>query len=208
MPDLATLGLFAVGALAILLMPGPAVLYIVTCSLQRGWRAGLVSALGVEVGGLFHVLAATLGLSALLISSAVLLSLVKGLGAAYLIYLGGHTLLDGSEHPQHHSGPNTLRQVFWQGALIDALNPKTALFFLAFLPQFVRPENGPVAMQTLVLGLVFLALAVINDGAYALLASRLRRSLSGNPVFARRWRYAASGIYLALGAGAAVELLG
>ena len=212
MPDLATLGLFALATLAILLVPGPTVLYVVTCSLKRGWRTGLVSVLGVETGSLFHVLCATLGLSALLVSSATLFGVVKGLGAAYLIYLGVRTLLErgsGSSGSQHGAAPSpTWRQVFWQGALIDALNPKTALFFLAFLPQFVRPGHGAVAVQTLVLGLIFLGLAALNDGAYALLADRLGRVLGGDPAFARRWRHAASVMYLALGAGAAVGMLG
>lgn len=209
MPDLTTLCLFAVATLAILLVPGPTVLFVVTCSLRRGWRAGLVSVLGVEAGGLVHVLSATLGLSALVVSSAALFGVVRGLGAAYLIYLGVRTLLDRSSGPQHGAAtPHALRQVFWQGALIDALNPKTALFFLAFLPQFVRPGNGAVAAQTLVLGLTFLVLAVLNDGAYALLSSRLGRTLSGDEKFARRWRHAASGTYIVLGVGAALGLPG
>lgn len=209
MPEPATLGLFAVATLAILLIPGPTVLYVVSCSLKRGRRAGLVSVLGVETGSLMHVLAATLGLSALLVSSAALFGVVQGLGAAYLIYLGICTLLDrpGSSG-DGTAATYTLRQIFWRGALIDALNPKTALFFLAFLPQFVRPEHGAVAGQTLVLGLTFLALAVVNDGLYALLASRLGRALSGNVMFARRWRHAASGIYLVLGLGAALGTQG
>lgn len=212
MPELATLRLFALATLMILLVPGPTVLYVVTCSLKRGWRTGLVSVLGVEAGGLFHVVSATLGLSALLVSSDALLSVVKGLGAVYLVSLGVRTLLDtssGSSGSQPGAAaPPTLGQVFWRGALIDALNPKTALFFLAFLPQFVRPGDGPVAAQTLVLGVVFLGLAALNDGAYALLAGRLGRVLGGDPVFARRWRHAAGGLYLALGVGAAAGLPG
>ena len=205
MPDPTTLGLFALAALALLLIPGPSVLFIVTRSLHQGRRAGLVSALGVQAGGLLHVLAATVGLSALLLSSALLFGLVKFLGAGYLIYLGVRTLLARTEDPQAVAAfaPQPLRQVFWQGALVNALNPKTALFFLAFLPQFIRPAHGPVALQTLVLGLTFLMLAVVSDSTYALLAGSLRRYLSGK-VFAKRQKYLTGSMYMALGVGAAV----
>ena len=205
MPDLATLGLFALAALTLLLIPGPSVIFIVTRSLYQGRWAGLVSALGVQAGGLLHVLAATVGLSALLLSSALLFSVVKYLGAAYLIYLGIKTLLAKTEDAKLAVfAPQPLRQIFWQGALVNALNPKTALFFLAFLPQFIRPGHGAVALQTLILGVSFLLLAVLSDGAYALLAGSLRPYLSGNRVFACRQKYATGGIYIALGAGAAL----
>ena len=205
MPDLATFGLFALAALALLLIPGPSVLYIVTRSLQQGRRAGLVSALGVQAGGLVHVLAATLGLSALLLSSALLFGIVKYLGAAYLVYLGVRTLLARTPPLNLVSfTPQPLRQVFWQGALVNALNPKTALFFLAFLPQFVRPGHGAAALQTLTLGVSFLLLAILSDGLYALMAGSLRPYLSGNRIFARRQKYATGSIYIALGAGAAL----
>lgn len=205
MPDPATLLLFAVAALALLLIPGPSVIFIVTRSLHQGRRAGLVSALGVGTGGMLHVLAATLGLSAVLLSSALLFSVVKFLGAGYLIYLGVRTLLARTEGPQAVVfKPQPLGQVFWQGALINALNPKTALFFLAFLPQFIKPDHGPAALQTLVLGGLFLGLAVLSDSTYALLAGSLRRYLGGGPVFARRQRYFTGSIYIALGAGAAL----
>lgn len=206
MPDLTTLGLFALAALALLLIPGPSVVFIITRSLHQGRRAGLVSALGVQAGGLLHVLAATVGLSALLLSSALLFSLVKFLGAGYLIYLGIRTLLARTEDPQTVAAfvPQPLSQVFWQGALVNALNPKTALFFLAFLPQFIKPNHGPVALQTLTLGLTFLGLAVISDSTYALLAGGLRRYLSGGKAFAKRQKYLTGGMYMALGVGAAV----
>ena len=205
MPDLSTLALFAAAALALLLIPGPAVLFIVTRSLQQGRRAGLVSALGVGTGGLLHVLAATAGLSALLLSSALLFGVIKFLGAGYLIYLGLRTLMSRAEGaPLAAFKPQPLRQVYWQGVLVNALNPKTALFFLAFLPQFIRPHHGAVAAQTLILGVVFLGLAVISDSTYALLAGSLSQHLRGGPTFARRQNYVTGGIYIALGAGAAL----
>lgn len=204
MPDPSTLALFVVAALALLVVPGPSVLYIVARSLHQGRRAGLVSALGVQTGGLVHVLAAAVGLSALVLSSALLFSAVKYLGAAYLVFLGVRTLLAPVEvHEVQRPAPRCLGQVFWQGALVNALNPKTALFFLAFLPQFIRPERGPVALQTLTLGALFLLLATLSDGTYALLAGTVGKRLQGNRVFARRQKYVTGGVYIALGIGTA-----
>lgn len=205
MPDLTTLALFAAAALALLLVPGPSVLYIVARSLHQGRRAGLVSVLGIQTGGLVHVLAATLGLSALVLSSALAFSAVKYLGAAYLIYLGVRTLLSRTEPASPVPLPPTQRlaHIFWQGALINALNPKTALFFLAFIPQFVQPARGPVAVQTLALGLLFLLLATCTDSLYAVLAGSLGRRLGVSQVFARRQKVLTGGVYIALGVGTA-----
>lgn len=204
MPDLSTLLTFSAAALALLLVPGPSVLYIVARSLQGGRRSGLVSALGVQTGGLVHVLAATVGVSALVMSSALLFTALKVAGAGYLIYLGLRTLLEregSAELPTPPAQP--LERVFLQGALVNALNPKTALFFLAFLPQFVNPARGPVAPQTLALGALFLALATLSDGTYALLAGSVGRRLQGNRVFARRQKYLTGGVHIALGVGTA-----
>ncbi|THF68306.1 LysE family translocator [Deinococcus sp. Arct2-2] len=206
MPDLSSLALFAVAALALLIIPGPAVLYIVARSAHQGRRAGLLSVLGVQTGGLVHVLAATVGLSAIVLSSAVLFSALKYLGAAYLIYIGIRTLLARDEETDTEipvPKVQSMKQLFWQGALINALNPKTALFFLAFLPQFIHPERGPVALQTLTFGLLFLCLAVCSDGMYALLGGSLGAKLRGSPRFARRQKYVTGGIYIALGVGTA-----
>lgn len=204
MPELSTLALFVAAALALLLVPGPSVLYIVARSVHQGRRAGLVSALGVELGGLVHVLAATLGLSALVLSSALLFSVLKSLGAAYLVYLGMRTLLSRDEaHDLKAPEAQRLSRVFWQGALVNALNPKTALFFLAFLPQFVNPAHGSVAVQTFSLGVLFLLLATLSDSLYALLAGSLSTRWRGNRRFARRQKYLTGGLYLALGVGTA-----
>lgn len=195
---------FAAAALALLLIPGPSVLYIVARSMQQGRRAGLVSALGVQTGGLVHVLAATVGVSALVLSSALLFSVLKFAGAAYLIYIGIRTLLARDEVADVALPPaQPLSRIYWQGATVNALNPKTAMFFLAFLPQFVHPAHGPVWVQTMTLGLVFLALATVTDSTYALLAGSVGRRLRGNRVFARRQKYVTGGIYVALGLGTA-----
>jgi threonine/homoserine/homoserine lactone efflux protein len=174
MPSPDTLLLFAATTLALLLVPGPSVLFIVARTLEHGRHGGLTSMLGVETGALLHVLAATVGLGALVAASPDALLALKLAGAAYLVYLGVRALRPG----RPASVPADRGRLYRQGLLVDALNPKTAMFFVAFLPQFVDPA-GNVALQTLVLGLTFVALATLTDGAYALLASRVRgRDLS------------------------------
>jgi threonine/homoserine/homoserine lactone efflux protein len=206
MIDTATLTVFAAAALALLLVPGPAVLYIVARSVDQGRAAGIVSAFGVGIGTLFHVGAAALGLSALLLSSALAFSMVKYLGAAYLIYLGIQKLRERSA-PEQVEQPQsaTLRQVFSQGVVVNLLNPKIALFFFAFLPQFVNPARGSVAVQSLLLGLLFVVMGIGSDSIYAMLAGTLRHWLRGNRAFLRGQRYFAGGVYIALGVTTALS---
>ena len=194
---------FLAAGIAVIVLPGPAVLYIVARSVHQGRRAGVLSALGVAVGGLVHVVAACLGVSALVLSSAVTFSIVKYAGAAYLLFLGVRTLTGrAAEHQLAAPLPVPLRKVFWQGTMVNVLNPKTALFFLAFLPQFVQVERGAPGLQTLMLGMAFVTLAFASDSAYALLSGSLRRRVHGFTGL-RTQRYLAGGIYLALGVGAA-----
>jgi threonine/homoserine/homoserine lactone efflux protein len=174
MPATHTLLVFGAASLAFLAVPGPSVIYIVSRSLAEGRKAGVVSALGVQGGGLIHVTAATVGVSALLASSAVAFSVVKYAGAAYLIYLGLRKLLDGVEERAEEPEPVGLSRLYWQGVLVNGLNPKTALFFLAFLPQFVDPDRGAVAPQVMILGGLFLVLATLSDSTYALVAGTVR----------------------------------
>jgi threonine/homoserine/homoserine lactone efflux protein len=196
---------FVAAALIVLLLPGPAVLYILARSLSQGRRAGLVSVLGLSAGALVHVGAATLGLSALLVASATAFGIVKTLGAAYLIYLGTRTLLArppaaGREAP----APHTLTRVFRDGVLVSVLNPKIAVFFLAFLPQFVEPSRGPVPRQVLFLGLLYVLLALFTDSGYALLASSARRWLGQRVMRGPLPRYVTGTVYLGLGLGTAL----
>jgi len=171
MLPIANLPIFLVAALALLLTPGPAVLYIVTRSVDQGRRAGLVSVLGIESGTLFHVFAAALGLSAILLSSALAFDIVKYLGAAYLIYIGVRKLLTPVQVEEVEvTRERNLRRTYSQGAVVALLNPKTALFFLAFLPQFVDVSRGQVGLQTLELGLIFVSMATVTDSCYALLS--------------------------------------
>src|SRR5258708_7720161 len=157
---LSTVTLFLLAALGLLLIPGPSVLYILTRNAAQGRRAGLASVAGIDLASLTHAVAATLGLSALLLTSALAFSVVKYLGAAYLIYLGVRTLLARAESPQNHvPAPSSFSRLCAQGFLVQLLNPKTALFFYAFLPQFVDPARGAVTGQILVFGVLFVLLA-------------------------------------------------
>jgi threonine/homoserine/homoserine lactone efflux protein len=203
MPDLSTLALFTVAAVGLLLIPGPAVLYIVTRSVDQGRAAGLASVAGIHVGTLVHVAAAALGLSALLVSSAVAYDTVRWLGAAYLVWLGLRRLLarHQRDRPAGASRPRRLGLggVFGQGVVVNVLNPKTALFFFAFLPQFVDPAGGSVAFQVVVLGVAFVLLGLVSDGAYALLASTGAGWLRRRPGVARASRLVSGGILVTLG---------
>ena len=174
MIDPSTLAVFAAAALALAVVPGPAVLYIVARSVDQGRFAGLVSALGIGVGSLVHVTAATIGLSSLLASSATAFTVVKYAGAAYLILLGIHRLLTREEVAEvAATPPRALRKIFRDGVIVNVLNPKTALFFLAFLPQFVDPAHGAATLQILVLGLTFTVIALSSDSLWALAAGTL-----------------------------------
>ena len=205
MPALSTIALFLLTALGLLLIPGPSVLYILTHSVAQGKRAGLASVLGIELASLIHAIAAALGLSALLLTSALAFSIVKYLGAAYLIYLGIRTLLAREERQQTAvPAPKSFSQLLTQGFLVNLLNPKTALFFYAFLPQFVNPARGAVAGQILLLGALFVLLASCTDSLYALLGSTVGKLLTRNTGFRRFQRYVTGSIYIVLGVTAAV----
>ena len=205
LPEWSSLGVFVAAALALLLTPGPAVLYIVARSIDQGRRAGLVSMLGVHTGTIAHVAAAAAGLSALLAASATAFSAVKYLGAAYLIYLGAARLLrpgaTAAASPEQRRP--RLRRAFLDGIVVNVLNPKTALFFLAFLPQFADVSRGRVGAQILGLGLLFMALGVVTDGVYAIGAGTAARWLRANPRFLASERWVSGGLYIGLGLAAA-----
>jgi threonine/homoserine/homoserine lactone efflux protein len=172
--DPSTLALFMLASLALAVVPGPAVLYIVAQSVDQGRFAGLVSAFGIGVGGLVHVVAATIGLSSLLASSATAFTIVKYAGAAYLILLGIRRLMTRERVEDEAARvPRSRRQLFVDGVVVNVLNPKTALFFLAFLPQFVEPGEGVASFQILALGLIFVAIALCSDSLWALAAGTL-----------------------------------
>ncbi len=205
MPEWGTIGLFLLAALVMLITPGPAVLYIVTRSIDQGRGAGFASVLGIQAGSLVHVMAAVIGISALLASSATAFAVVKYLGAAYLIFLGIRTLVS---RPQAETvmirTPRSLRHTFLQGMVVNVLNPKTALFFLAFLPQFVDPSRGSVATQTLVLGVLFAVIGLLSDSMYVLIAGAAGGFLRRATAFPRIQRFVSGGVYLGLGATTAL----
>jgi threonine/homoserine/homoserine lactone efflux protein len=200
------LTLFLAAAVILLVTPGPAVLYIVARSVDQGRTAGLVSTLGIGVGTLFHVAAAALGVSALLVSSALAFDVVKYLGAAYLVFLGVRRLADREavEAPRAAPGRRSLWRIFSEGVVVNVLNPKTALFFLAFLPQFVDASRGSPAAQVLALGGIFVTLGIVSDGLWALLAGTLGGWLKGNLRYLRVQRYVAGGTFIALGLATAL----
>ena len=205
MPDSSTLLVFGAAALALIVVPGPAVLYIVAQSIDRGRLAGFVSALGVATGGLVHVTAAAIGLSSLLVSSATAFNVVKYAGAGYLIGLGLWTILRRPDEPAVEiPKERKLSRRYWQGVVVNILNPKTALFLFAFLPQFVDPEKGSAALQIGVLGLLFVTLAVASDSMWALAAGTASERLRGNRRFLGIQRYVSGSVFCGLGALTAV----
>ena len=203
MPDPSRLALFVGAALALLVVPGPAVLYVVTQSIGQGRRAGLASTGGIFTGTLVHVAAATIGLSALLASSALAFDVVKYVGAAYLIVVGVRRLtgLERTDPVAAVTSARSLGRLYRQGIVVNVLNPKTALFFLAFLPQFVDPDRGGVWSQVLVLGLVFVGLGLISDSLYALAAGTVGGLLRRRR---RALRYGSGVVFIGLGAAAAL----
>jgi threonine/homoserine/homoserine lactone efflux protein len=202
MPSLSVVPVFAAAALALLIVPGPSVLYITARSATQGRRAGLVSLLGVHTGSAVHVLASVVGLSALLMASAAAFSVVKLVGAGYLVFLGVRTIAGRGSGDRRgaRDEPRALRRLYLDGVVVNVLNPKTALFFLAFLPQFVDPDRGPVWSQTLALGALFTVLGIMSDGTYALVSAQvgewLRRRRSG---VRSRGRFVEGGLLIGLG---------
>ena len=203
-PSHSSLVLFISAALVLLVIPGPAVLYVVGRSVGQGRAAGFVSALGIQVGTLVHVAAAAVGLSALLMSSAAAFAAVKYLGAAYLIYLGVQKLRsDESLEPSGQTVKTNLSRIFAQGVVVNVLNPKTALFFFAFLPQFVDASRGNVAAQILFLGTLFSLMGVVSDSLWAFSADTVAHLLRRSPRWMRTQRYVSGGMLISLGVATA-----
>ncbi len=199
-PEPHTLALFAVAAFLLAVVPGPAVVYIVTQSIDGGRIAGLASAAGIGTGGLVHVMFAAVGLSALLLRSAVAFEVVKYAGAAYLIVMGIRRLREKDVLPDPDVvHERSLWRLYRQGVVVNVLNPKTALFFFAFLPQFVNPDAGRVGVQIAILGLVFVAVAMISDSMYALVAGTAGRWLKESRGYLRVQRWVSGTVFIGLG---------
>ena len=205
MLDRSKLSLFVSVATVLVFMPGPNTLYIIARSIQQGRLAGFVSSLGVQVGTMVHILAASLGLSALLASSAVAFNAVKYAGAAYLIFLGIKTLSTKEKIEPAKVRKAALGRVFYQGIAVNLLNPKTALFFFAFLPQFIDVARGAVVLQVVLLGSILIFLGTLSDSIYALASGSIGNWLRGNLKFLRTQRYFAGSVYLGLGAATALS---
>jgi threonine/homoserine/homoserine lactone efflux protein len=203
MPSSSIIATFALAAVALLLIPGPAVLYVVNRSVSDGRTAGLAAVAGLSLGNLVHALAAAAGLSAVLATSAAAFNTVKWLGAGYLVYVGVRTLMRPAPPIDDDQPGVTPRRAFTQGIVVNVLNPKVALFFLSFLPQFIKPAEGHPGLQALVLGLVFVAIGFCTDSCYALLSSGLRDVLLRGKAlpFVRRW--VAGTVFIGLGLVAA-----
>lgn len=206
MPDSAHLTLFLVASIVLILTPGPAVLYIFARSVSQGRLAGLASVGGIAIGDLFHALGAALGVSAIIASSILAFSILKYAGAAYLLYLGYRkfrspptALVNDSIQPEPH------RKIFRQGVLLGVFNPKPALFFLSFLPQFADPAVGHITLQLVLFGLGFVVLAVISNTTFALLASSIGGWIKRRPGFIRNERYVTGTVYCGFGVAAALS---
>ena len=204
MPDLNSLISFAVASVALLVIPGPAVIYIVNRSVADGRQIGLAAVVGLELGTFMHVLAATVGLSAILATSENAFNVVKYLGASYLVLIGLRTLTRKPEAINTSVSSMTQSQAFRQGFIINTLNPKIALFFLSFLPQFIDPNISSNARQSLILGSVFVLCGFVIDGVYALTASSLREVLVKGKALPFIQQYVAGVVFVLLGAAAAL----
>ena len=199
-PSPSTLPVFVAASLVLLVIPGPAVLFIVARSGAQGRRAGLVSVLGVHTASIVHVLAAVAGVSAVVVASSLAFTAVKVVGGCYLIFLGLKSLRNARTASAALAPKiRATKQLFAEGFLVSLLNPKVALFFLAFLPQFVERGNGPIWSQTLLLGLLYIALGLCSDSMYALLGATLGSRFSGHAARVRATRYAEGGILIGLG---------
>jgi len=209
MPDPTQLALYIAAALLLAVTPGPGIFYVAARTLAGGRAEGIASSFGTGLGGMVHVLAGSLGVSAIVLASAELFTALKLVGAAYLVWLGLRTFLSARREASaelHASAAPSLgpHRAFREGVLVEALNPKTAAFFLAFVPQFVDPAAGQVALQFVMLGFISVALNTLADIAVAFAAGGIREGATARPVLVRRLREASGGAMIALGIGLAL----
>ena len=206
MINTATLMTYMAIVLGFVFIPGPATLLTITRAAGSGTKVGIATGIGIAAGDLFHTCMAILGISALIAASAALFSIIKYIGAAYLVFLGIRAMLEEAPAEFPSGGiPMSARKAFRQAILVEVLNPKTALFFLAFLPQFVRPEHGSIALQLALLGALFVSLGLISTVVYAMSAGRLGSFLRRHPKVLKRQGKVVGTIYCALGARLAFE---
>ena len=206
MPSLSTYAVFIATALVLLAIPGPAVLYVVSRSIDQGRRAGVVSALGITTGTVVHITAAAIGLSSLVLASQAAFDAVRYAGAAYLVFLGVRRLLTRGPEEEESAAraPRTLRRLYTQGLVVNLLNPKTIVFIFAFIPQFVDVDAGHVGLQIALLGLTFAAFGFVSDSTYALVAGTVADKVRGTPLVARIERWFGGTVLVGLGLTAAL----
>lgn len=205
MPSPTTYGLFVLTALALLAIPGPAVLYVVSRSIDQGRSAGLSSVLGITSGTVVHVTLATVGLSSLVLASRLAFDTVRYVGAAYLVFLGLRRLVTrNADDGVEAAAPRTRRDLYTQGLVVNLLNPKTIVFIFAFIPQFVDVAAGHVWLQIMLLGLTFAGLGLMSDSLYAVVAGTVADRLRGTPLVARVERWLGGTVLVGLGVAAAL----
>ena len=206
MIDLTTLITYAAVVLGFVFIPGPATLLTVARATSSGTKAGIATGMGIADGDLIHTFMAIVGISAIIAASAMLFSIIKYIGAAYLVYLGIRAILERTPIDLAAGAlPVSAGKAFRQAIVAEVLNPKTALFFLAFLPQFVVPKNGSVALQLTVLGVLFVLLGLVSTVVFAVCAGRLGTFLRRNPTVLKWQGKVVGGIYCALGARLALQ---
>lgn len=200
MIDMSDFTLFVVTSIAVILMPGPAMLFVISNGLTRGPKASVSAAFGTTTGVFFHMFCAAFGLAVILKTSAMAFAIVKFAGAAYLVYLAAKTIL-GKEALVDPLGqsPKSGNSIFWQGIFINILNPKLSIFFLAFLPQFIDPKLTSTTSQTLILGTIFIVMTSILFICYGLFASLLRRKVLNSPRILKTLKWCFASVFMALG---------
>ncbi len=200
MIDASNFTLFMLTSVAVILMPGPAMIFVISNGLTRGPRASLAAALGTTTGVFFHMFCAAFGLALILKTSALAFAVVKFAGAGYLIYLAIMTLVRKDDVvgalEQHHKSD---RSIFWQGIFVNILNPKLSIFFLAFLPQFINPHVASTCTQTLALGTIFIVMTLVIFIGYGLFASTVRQRVLSSPRILRAIKYCFASVFMVLG---------
>jgi threonine/homoserine/homoserine lactone efflux protein len=206
MIDIQTLATYTIIVLGFVFIPGPATLLTVARATTSGTKVGIATGVGVAAGDVIHTFMAIVGISAIIAASAVLFTVIKYIGAAYLVYLGIRAIVaKAPAGPVSRPVLISAGAAFRQAILTEVLNPKTALFFLAFLPQFVRPEHGSVALQLMILGIVFVLLGLLSTVVFAVSAGRLGAFLRRNPAVSKWQNKAVGAIYCALGVRLALQ---
>jgi threonine/homoserine/homoserine lactone efflux protein len=192
--------LFIITSIAVILMPGPAMLFVISNGLSRGSKASIAAAFGTTTGVFFHLFCAAFGLAVILKTSTIAFMIVKFAGAAYLIFLAIKTLLSQDQVANQFSdNEKSKKSIFWQGIFINILNPKLSIFFLAFLPQFIDVNLASATSQTLLLGAIFMAMTIVIFICYGMFASLVRQKILNSPKILKAIKWCFASVFMALG---------